>query len=179
MTTKRKSRAKEDPKFKRVRQAEEPTAPAKMGRPCLLTPALQERIVKLVQVGNYLETSARAVGISKKTLFEWLARGNKGEQPFADFRAAVEAASAEAETIHVSMLARAAQAGQVSASQWWLERRFPKRYGRRIEVAGDGDNPIGVQVQHMDLRKLSTEKLKALKAIRDEAAVSDDEAIDE
>lgn len=177
MTTKRKSRAKEDPKFKRVRQGDEP--PAKMGRPCLLTPELQERIVKLVQTGNYLETAARAVGISKKTLFEWLARGNKGEQPFADFRAAVESASAEAETIHIMMLARAAQAGSVAASTWWLERRFPKRYGRRIEVAGDGDNPLGVQVQHMDLRKLSTEKLKALKAIRDEAAISDEEAIDE
>lgn len=44
---------------------------------------------------------------------------------------------------------------------------------------GDGDNPLGVQVQHMDLRKLSTEKLKALKAIRRDAGTIADEIIAE
>lgn len=179
MTTKQKSQAKPNPKFKRVRQADEPRAP--VGRPCLLTPELQERIVKLVQTGNYMETAARAVGISKKTLYEWLARGNKGERPFAEFRAAVEKASGEAETIHVAMLARAAAAGSVAASTWWLERRFPKRFGRKLEIAGDADNPLGVQVATMDLSKLSIDELRLMKSLRDKAAIAvdDDEEIEE
>jgi hypothetical protein len=45
------------------------------GRPTLLTPDLQQRIVELVQAGNYLSTAAEAAGIARRTLYQWLALG--------------------------------------------------------------------------------------------------------
>ena len=41
------------------------------GRPTKLTSELQSRIVQAIQAGNYIETAAAYVGISKNTLFLW------------------------------------------------------------------------------------------------------------
>lgn len=113
------------------------------------TPERRERILELVRSGNYMETAARCAGITKDTLYKWMAAD-------ADFADAVKEAQAAAEALHVSNIAKAAFDGAWQASAWYLERKHPDRYGRqdrrpegveRVEVTlkfedtPDGQNP--------------------------------------
>ena len=61
----------------------------------------------------------------------------------------------------------------VAAMTWWLERAFPQRYARRIEVSGpEGEAiPIEVEVSARDvLRKKLGETSSRLGIVRDEEA---------
>jgi len=158
------SKKKQDPKFERVRGV--------LGRPLALTPELQERIVKQIEAGNYVDTACRVCGISKKTYYEWFKRAKQGEQPFLDFRDAVEMAGARAESNHVTMLAIAAQKGKIAASMWWLERKLPKRYGRKLELTGELDSKVEIEDKSVDMSKLTREEIKVLRALRAKAGAS-------
>ena len=59
------------------------------GRKCKLTPLLARQFCKIVATPCTLRSAAEACGVSEKTVFEWLSRGEKGEQPFSDFRKAL------------------------------------------------------------------------------------------
>ena len=135
-------------RFKRVRKADEAKIHGNpVGRPTDLTPDLAKRICDLIRGGNYIETACRCVGICNATLYHWLKRGGKGEEPFAKFVSEVEKAVAQAEANDVLNIGRAS-ATQWQAAAWRLERKQPKKWGRRdhIEIAGDPDKPLNVNV---------------------------------
>lgn len=108
-----------------------------------LDPELAQRIVTYIKAGSYIETAAAAAGVNKSTLHRWLKRGAEGEEPFAEFSDAVEAALAEAELRDLARIDRAADT-QWQAAAWKLERRNPKLWGRReyTEVTGADGGPI-------------------------------------
>lgn len=118
---------------------------------------------------------------------------------YVDFLTTVEEARALAESRVVQALQRAALGGDVSslrewedaegqihreatftrpnvaAMTWWLERAFPHRYGRRLEVSGpDGEAiPVEVEISARDLlRKKLDETADRLKVVRDEEQAS-------
>lgn len=98
---------------------------------------------------------------------------------FVDFLEAVEQARGEAESRMIQSLQRAAIGGEVvqvrewvddnglehreatftrpnvAAMTWWLERAFPQRYARRVEVSGPegGAIPVEVEVSARDILK--------------------------
>lgn len=105
-----------------------------MSRP-KLDPALSQRIVDLIRAGNYLEVAATAVGIHKSTLHRWLAVGRKQKRGrFHKFLLAVEKAQAESESRDVALVAKAAGTDWRAAA-WRLERKVPRRYGPRVQLA--------------------------------------------
>ncbi len=61
-------------------------------------------------------------------------RPNPQPPPYTEFRDAVEKARAEAEARKLSVIHTAAESGIWQAAAWFLERSFPKRWGRRVEV---------------------------------------------
>ena len=94
-------------------------------KPYKLTPALQKAIVKSVKKGNYLSTSAKAVGLSYKQLMKWIHIGN-GEmpgyeptEPYISFAKAVEQAQAEAE---ITLVEEIIEDKDWRAKSWVLER---------------------------------------------------------
>jgi len=120
----------------------------KRGRPTKLDEVVQEKIVNAIKAGNYIETAAAYAGINKDTLYEWLKRGerekqrlrkdknlkiNKAEEPFVYFSDAVEKALAEAEMRNVLIISKTAEA-QWQAAAWWLERKYPEKWGKRDNV---------------------------------------------
>lgn len=128
------------------------------GRPTKLTAKLREAICQSLRVGNYVETAAAANGISKDTLYRWLKRGarekqrldkskkarpKKAERPYVLFSDAVKKAEAIAETRDVANIGLASK-DQWQASAWRLERKYPKRWGRKqqLEHVGEGGGPI-------------------------------------
>lgn len=84
---------------------------------------LATRLITMLRAGNTARAAQRANGISHWTFDDWMARGARGEQPYAEFRARVDAARGEAEVRHVAQVARAAQEDWHAAS-WMLERRL-------------------------------------------------------
>lgn len=121
----------------------------KRGPPTALTEEVSRKVCDAIRGGNYLETAAAYAGISRTSLHEYLKRGRRkdAEEPFASFVAAVDEAMGEAETSFVVRVASAARDPRHwTAAAWWLERRFPERWGRRdrVEHTGAGGGPIEV-----------------------------------
>jgi hypothetical protein len=56
---------------------------------------------------------------------------------------------------------------QVDSRKWLLSKLAPKKYGERLELAGDKENPL--QVQTIDASKLSTDVLAQIIAAKDHA----------
>ena len=140
------------------------------GRPTKWTQEMQDQIVKVIKVGNYIETAAVFAGISKDTLYDWLKRGRAGEDPYAGFSDAVEGALAASEVSDVNRLFTLAQS-DARVIEWRLERRFPQNWGRqqRIEVAeADKDGGNGDSVNDLIRKaKADPKKAAALKVIAD------------
>jgi len=106
-----------------------PTDRRRVGRPTSLTPAVAETIIDAMCGGNYMETAAALAGISVATLRNWLRAGRRGESPeLADFAQAIARARAVAE---VRDLERIGRDPSWQSAAWRLERRHPKRWGRR------------------------------------------------
>ncbi len=120
------------------------------GRQTKLTPTLQKQICDLIRKGNYRQTAAAACGLHRATFMRWLARGRKAKAGlFCDFRSAVLEAEQAAETAMVALVLKGAKKDSRHA-EWWLERKLPKRWGRREtrkhEHSGPGGEPIPVEV---------------------------------
>lgn len=134
------------------------------GRPSKLTPVITQQVVEAVLEGNYRETAAQMIGVSKRTLYNWIARGEEhvdsdrvppSEALYVDFLHALKSAEAYAE----SLLLRHASSGGFGwqAPMTVLERKYPDRWGRRdthkVEHSGS--------VKH-DLQSMPVSELEAL-----------------
>lgn len=119
-----------------------------MARKSKLTPQLQEKIVSLISAGNYIRTACVAVGIDEDTYFRWLKRAKKGEKPYTDFAEAIKKAEAAAEVLYLNRIRKAADDGTWVAAAWFLERKYPTRWGRKDELAvgGQEGKPIKVKL---------------------------------
>ncbi len=119
------------------------------GRPTGCTPEIIERAGELARAGNYFECIYMYLEIPKSTAYRWREDGLKGIEPYATFWDTLERGWAAAEarlTAQIQQHGQADQPGQWTALAWFLERRFPDRYGRRNyvkqEVSGPGGQPV-------------------------------------
>jgi hypothetical protein len=106
-----------------------------------------DRIVALIRLGNYQATAARAAGVDQSTFYRWLEKGQEGRtREYREFSEAVDRARAEAES-HAVLMVRTGMAEDWRAAMTFLERAFPKRWGRReaIEVSGPDGGVIEVR----------------------------------
>ena len=100
------------------------------GRPTKLTADVQARLCEALRGGNYRETAALWAGITPETLARWMQK--KGDR-YDALRQAVQEAERAAEVRAVALVMKAA-AEDPNHAKWWLERKYPERWGRR-----DGD----------------------------------------
>lgn len=139
------------------------------GRPSMLNAERHKTIVDALEAGGYRDTAARLAGIGVSTLYLWLDRGQNErdrravdpnaadpkEQPYLDLVEAVESAEAKAEQRSLLLIQRAAAGGTWQAAAWYLERKFPRKYGRfdRAEVSGPEGAAIPINVSTEDLER--------------------------
>jgi transposase len=151
-----------------------------MGRKTKLTPEIQETICNWLKLGYYQEDAAIMAGIAPSTYYDWLKKGAEedsrqdeikalGDESsplpaiiegsdielvyvFSEFSEAVARARAEAEGAHIKNIRRAADNGTWQASAWFLERSFPKKWGKRstLDIDAQGDEPIKFQISYGD-----------------------------
>lgn len=120
-----------------------------MARPTKLTPQVQERILEAVRAGNFREVAAHYAGVGAQTLSRWMGRQR---EPYASFRQALLDAEAHAEIRAVALILKAA-AEDPKHAEWWLERKFPERWGRRerLDVRVDVEHRIRLMARDLGL----------------------------
>ena len=145
-----------------------------------LTPELQALVIEALNYGNYIETSAAYAGIHEATIYRWLERGrierarlsddddaepDPEETPYREFCEAVEKTRANAEVRSLGLIQKAAMDGTWQASAWYLERSYPRKWGRfeRQEITGANGAPLSVVVSVDELES----KLNQVIAIRE------------
>ncbi|MHC4395626.1 MAG: hypothetical protein ACYS1A_08215 [Planctomycetota bacterium] len=119
-----------------------------MGRKTKLTPKLQDKICDIIRRGNYIEVACGFVGIDVSTYYNWLKWGEAAKSgKYFEFFKAAKRAENEQETLYVENIRKAAFDGVWQASAWYLERKYPERWGRkeRKEITGKDGGPIEVK----------------------------------
>lgn len=99
------------------------------GRPSALTPEVQRKVLAALRCGLSRAAAAARAGVGARTLRDWMARTDTTE-PYASFRAEVEAAEGACEARLAAVVFKAALEDPNQA-RWLLERRFPASWGRR------------------------------------------------
>lgn len=84
------------------------------------TPECEAHILAALRAGATYETAAACGGVSADTLARWRRR----------YPAFGDAATRAQATAEVHLLAQVSAAKDWRAAAWWLERRYPERYGR-------------------------------------------------
>ena len=121
--------------------------PKSKGRPSKLTPARCKRILEALRAGNTRRASACAGGVDPSTFCNWQNRAiADGEGPYFDFFKQVKEAEAEAERDALSTI-RSAAVDSWQAAAWYLERRYPQDYGRKMRHELTTDAPLEVVVE--------------------------------
>ena len=90
------------------------------------SPEREERLCSALSAGNTRRAACSFAGINESTLWRWM-------KSSATFASRIEKAEGDAEVRNVAIISRAAQEGTWQAAAWWLERRYPRDYGRTIQ----------------------------------------------
>ena len=123
---------------------------AKTGRRSKLTPELQDKIVKVIRAGNYACVAAEFACIGETTFYRWLEQGEAEESgPYREFREAVKSAEREAEIRAVATV-QGHMGKSWQAAMTFLERKFPQRWGRRLDVTSGGNEISRIEVVIVD-----------------------------
>jgi len=128
-----------------------------MGRITILNEAIQKAMVKSIEGGNYASTAAEAAGIGKSTHYQWMEKGEQGIEPYAEYADAIKKAEAIAESNAVKIIQAAARENW-TAGAWYLERKFPDKWGRKDkltqEISGKDGKPIEIDSKALVLAML-------------------------
>lgn len=130
------------------------------GRKLKLTPQLIKQCVDLIRAGNTLKASYCYLGIAERTFFRWLSEGEKADKGIKrQFWQKVRGAEAEVDIRNIVIIQEAAQVDWRAAA-WFLERRFPHKWGRKVShnVTDIEDKPAEIEI----MRQMLIEKVMAL-----------------
>nr|PZN07741.1 MAG: hypothetical protein DIU64_11805 [Caldicoprobacter oshimai] len=123
-----------------------------MGRPSKLTPEVQEKICNAIRAGNYYEAACAYAGIDYSTFRRWIIKGEKAKSgKYYDFCEAVKKAEYEAEMRLVAMWQKH-MPDNWQAIATFLERRFPERWARRLDVKQEVHGQV--KIEHDIARKI-------------------------
>ena len=123
------------------------------GRTLKLTAETQDKICVAIRLGNDKKVAAALAGVSETTFYRWLelADVDNPKKEYREFRESIERAEAEAEVTRIARITQAADNGTWQAASWWLERKFPERWGRndkiRQEITGANGAPIQITLE--------------------------------
>ncbi len=132
-----------------------------MGRPTLLDDLVSKRIVDAAGAGVSRRAACEAARISQSTLFDWLARGRDGEEPYAEFLERLEAAESKRERKVVDKLMEHIEAGNVPLLIFWLKSR---RGWRENDAIANDAAPVASAVEGVDQVDLFESLLAAAKS---------------
>lgn len=129
------------------------------GRPTKLDADLQRSMVRHLRRGLTIEATCDIVGIDRQSYYNWMERGEQGEEPYLTFFGAIKQAMGQSEAVALAVVRKAAlgwiegktvhkvdsdgksetttttlRRFEWQAAAWMLERRFPDKYSRTVKV---------------------------------------------
>ena len=116
-----------------------------MARPArIITDELILQVATLVRVGVPKEIAARAIGVTRDTLYKWAEKGRGGDKRYTKFAEAIDKADAECDVVLIKCVTQAALKGDWRAAQWELSKKHLERFGdvTRLEHTGKNGGPI-------------------------------------
>src|SRR5262245_56961242 len=100
------------------------------------TPEVHEKIVQALEAGALQSHAAWYAGISDRTLYKWLRKGEPGEPQYVKLYADTQEAVAKDAVRNQNAISAAAvgpHKGDWKAAAWNLEKKHPKLYGSMAE----------------------------------------------
>ena len=117
-----------------------------MGRPSKLTPEVVKRLTEAIRDGNYYEAACGYAGIHYSTFRKWMIKGEKAKSgKYREFFEDIMQAECEAEVRMVAQWQKC-MPEDYRAIRDFLERRYPERWGRRLDVKQDINQKVQGQV---------------------------------
>lgn len=102
------------------------------GRPTKMSEETTKKICKYIADGNYLDTACRLAGLDYSTMRRWVQKGEQeGKGVYYEFAEALKTAEAQAEAKRVELILKAGKLNDWKANAWYLERKYPERWGKR------------------------------------------------
>lgn len=100
------------------------------GQPTKLTPEIQKQIIDAFRAGALVNTACDLVGIARETFYAWLDRGeSEVSGVYREFSDTIKRVRSECQIEALKTIRSGSIGWQGEA--WFLERSFPKQYGRR------------------------------------------------
>lgn len=103
--------------------------------PRKFTPDVALKVIGYIGAGCFIETAAAAAGLNKTTLYEWMKKAERKEEGSTEelraWKLLLDEAEASAEARAVKGIQDAGAAGVWQAFAWFLERKYPQRWGRK------------------------------------------------
>jgi len=102
-----------------------------------------QRFITAIKAGNYQNAACAYAGIGETTILRWMELGRKSNSPkeYKDLVAAVEQAELEAEANAVLQW-RIHMKTDYRAIRDFMERRYPRRWGRTEKIIHEGGVPV-------------------------------------
>jgi hypothetical protein len=121
----------------------------KMARPSKLTDKVCDDIVTHIKAGNYPATAAGMAGIGESTFYQWKKWGRERKSgKFVEFLEKIKKAENFGEALRVKIILESAiDKGNWQAAAWYLERRYPDRWGRRNRVEMEHSGRVEKEVK--------------------------------
>jgi hypothetical protein len=111
------------------------TTTKKRGRPNKLTKEMQDKLCAYIAEGQYITTACRLVGVDYATMRRWILQGEQDMSgKFYEFQEAISQAEALAEAERVKLILQAGKYDDWKANAWYLERKFPEKWGRKDRI---------------------------------------------
>ncbi len=118
--------------------ADKPEKKASGRPPKYNDPKFIEPLCEVLAGGATLAAACRRAQVKYRSVRTWIVAGESGDERYSYFMHAIKKAEADNEISLVAEIRLAAKT-QWQAAAWLLERRYPKRYGRRNNVSFNGD----------------------------------------
>lgn len=99
-----------------------------VGRPTKLTREMVKTITDAMGTGMNVEDTCLYAGIGKSTFYEWIAE-------FPEFADAIKTAEVKAKMRRILRIEQAARNGAWQADAWYLERKYPEEFGKRMTLS--------------------------------------------
>ena len=132
------------------------------GRPPQLDLTFAERICHHIAAGHFVQSALAAEGVARRTYYFWMERGEQDlvaekDSVYVEFLHMIKKAEFMAEDQNLKILLAGGIGWQANA--WFLERRFPAKWGNRfkftIEEAQDFMRKfLNIVAQHIPDREL-------------------------
>ncbi len=115
-----------------------------MSRPTKLSDAVQRTLTFALGEGASVEHACDYAGIAPATYYEWVKRGEAGEEGFLEFLETVTRARGQGIVADLCAISDAVRAHDWHAAAWRLQHRYPAEYGAKLKISGDDASPLRV-----------------------------------